>query len=186
MSDSWVVVKVGGSLFDLPDLRRRLHSFLTRLEAPLVLLVPGGGMTADVIRELDRIHQLGDEAAHWLALRGMSVNANFLQELLPASPLIAEIPGPPRTPGWYILDAYPFFRADEGRQDRLPHGWHVTSDSLALRAAVLFSVRQLILLKSTDAPGPGQPLVDDYFTQALRQAPGDLHLRIVNLRQFVL
>lgn len=54
--DGLVVVKVGGSLFDLPDLGPRLRAWLKTLRTADVLLVPGGGPTADVVRSLDRAH----------------------------------------------------------------------------------------------------------------------------------
>ena len=48
-----------------------------------VLFVPGGGPTADVIRDFDRIHQLGEEQAHWLALAALQLNADFLVSFYP-------------------------------------------------------------------------------------------------------
>src|SRR5262249_50947889 len=83
--DMKVVVKVGGSLYDLPGLGARLRAWLERLPSREVLLVPGGGPAADVVRDLDRLHRLGEEAAHWLALRALSVNARFLAALLPGA-----------------------------------------------------------------------------------------------------
>src|SRR5262245_601874 len=85
------VVKVGGSLYDLPDLRRRLERFLNTLRERAVLLVPGGGRLVDVIRELDRRHVLGKESAHWLALRALTVNAFFLADLLGSARVIENL-----------------------------------------------------------------------------------------------
>ena len=90
-----MVVKVGGSLFDWPDLGPRLRQWLAANAPREVILVPGGGPTADVIRTLDRTHGLGDEAAHWLALRAMAVNAELLAALLPGAPAF---PGPVSNP----------------------------------------------------------------------------------------
>ena len=67
-----VIVKVGGSLYDLPDLGPRLLRLLDRPEMQPTFVVPGGGRLVDDIRGLDRLHRLGEEASHWLAL---SVNA---------------------------------------------------------------------------------------------------------------
>ena len=136
-----IVVKVGGSLFDMPDLQARLCRWLTQLGDANVLIVPGGGAAADVIRDLDRVHQLGEEASHWLAIRAMSLNAHFLQALLPTARIVAEIPPLDAGSSWSILDAYPFFQADEVRPDHLPHCWEVTSDSLAVRVAILANAR---------------------------------------------
>src|SRR5437773_1082411 len=88
MLHAGTVVKVGGGLFELPDLRERLRGWLERLDAGHVLLVAGGGGTADAVRALDRIHQLGPEASHWLAVQAMSLNARFLQALLPGAAFV--------------------------------------------------------------------------------------------------
>jgi aspartokinase-like uncharacterized kinase len=179
-----VVVKVGGSLFAWPELGAKLRAFLASLPAQNVLLIPGGGATADAIRALDRVHQLGEEASHWLALAALSVNARFLQRLLPEAQIVAEI----TDSGVAILDPEPFFHADERRPGHLPHSWQVTSDSLAIRVAALAQARELILLKSIDSAGVDwraasrAGVVDGYFADALKQAPAEMHVRVVNLR----
>src|SRR5689334_11330827 len=76
-----IVVKVGGSLFDHPALGPGLRDFLQTLAPREVLLVPGGGPVADAVRKLDRTHELGEEAAHWLALRSLGVTAELLRSL---------------------------------------------------------------------------------------------------------
>src|SRR4051812_35818845 len=91
MSNGWIVMKVGGSLFDLPDLRERLHFVLAAFNDANVLLVPGGGAAADTVRALERVHRLGEEAAHWLAIRTMSLHAHFLGELLLDARIVSEI-----------------------------------------------------------------------------------------------
>jgi 5-(aminomethyl)-3-furanmethanol phosphate kinase len=186
--DAWTVVKLGGSLFDWPDLRPRLTAWLRQLGAGRVLLVPGGGQAAEAIRRLDRVHQLGADASHWLAIQAMSLHANFLQELLPGAEIVPDPCCLACASGWFVLDALPFFRADESSADRLPRGWHVTSDSLAVRAAVRVNARELVLLKSVawhdddwaDAVRAG--VVDGYFLEALKQASPQLTVRIVKLR----
>jgi aspartokinase-like uncharacterized kinase len=179
----WTVVKVGGSLYDWPELGPRLRAWLTQLDAPRVLIVPGGGATADAIRAFDRVHQIGEKAAHWLAIETLSVNARFLHALMPEAAVSA-------TPEecearWCILDALPFFRADEASPDHLPHCWDVTSDSLAVRAAALLGARELVLLKSVDSEGGNwcEGVVDAYFAKALERANCPLQMSLVNLRQ---
>ena len=128
------VVKVGGSLYDHPGLAAGLRRYLPTLLPPVVL-VPGGGPFADAARTLDAVHHLGDEAAHWLALRSLSGAVLFLRAL------VGDLPGV------YVLDGYDFLAAD----DALPHTWAVTTDSLAAHAAVR-SRAKLVLLKSVDIP----------------------------------
>jgi 5-(aminomethyl)-3-furanmethanol phosphate kinase len=133
-------VKVGGSLFDHPKLGPGLREYLEALGADM-LLVPGGGPVADAVRALDRTHALGEEAAHWLALRSLGVTAHLLQTLTLAF-------GSRLT----VLDCFKFAQEDEKRQDKLPHTWSVTTDSIAARAAVVFRAQRLVLLKSVDIP----------------------------------
>src|SRR5262249_5137831 len=129
-----VVVKVGGSLYDLRDLGPRLRRWLAALDSHPTLLVAGGGAWANVVRELDATHELGEEYSHWLALRTLTVAAHFLAALVPG----AEIIGHPRC--WdrsrlAVLDAHAFVTAEETGTERLPHSWGVSSDSVAARVA---------------------------------------------------
>jgi len=135
------VVKVGGSLYDHPALGPGLRAYLAALPPP-VLLVAGGGGFADAVRKLDAVHRLGEERAHWLALRALGAAADFLAHLTGG--------------GYRVLDAHAFAVADEARPDRLPHAWAVTTDSVAARAAVVYGAARLILLKSAAVP-PGLP-----------------------------
>ncbi len=147
-----IVVKVGGSLFDLPQLGPRLRQWLATLAASNVVLVPGGGPTTDVIRDLDRRHGLGEEKSHWLALRALSLNARILADLLPKARVVESIAQSDEP--WTILDPFAFCRADEREHptEALPHHWTVTSDSIAARAAIVAKADQLLLLKSVNIP----------------------------------
>jgi len=199
---SWVtVVKVGGSLYDLPDLGPRLHRWLAlafprssageRSDRRLVL-VPGGGPLVDALRRLDHCHGLGEETSLWLALRTLTVNAHFLAALLPSACVIEETGKLDHA--WDndllpILDVHAFARDDEYRPGRLPHSWAVTSDTLAARLAVVLQAAELILLKSITIPDgmdwreAGRlGLVDAQFAEVLPHAAPDLRVQTVNLR----
>src|SRR5262249_54432725 len=128
-----LVVKVGGSLYDLPDLGPRLRRFLASVAQGDRLLVPGGGATTDAIRSFGPDQGLGPEPSHWLALRACAVNARFLACLLPEARVVSD-PGHCRDLD--ILDPFLFVANDEGRPGCLPHHWDATSDSVAARAAV--------------------------------------------------
>jgi len=186
----FAVVKVGGSLFDLPDLGSRLRKWLAERSAGDVLLVPGGGPVADVVRAYDRLHALGEERAHWLALSALALNARFLASLLPDAVILRRVPprGAPLRPKLPILDPYAFAHADEGQPGCLPHGWAVTSDSLAVRAARLAGADELILLKSVTlsanidwVEAAKRGLVDAYFPKA---AEGFSAVRFINFRSW--
>jgi aspartokinase-like uncharacterized kinase len=184
------IIKVGGSLYDLPDLAQRLAKFLITLPQEPFLLVPGGGITADAVRQLDRCHGLGEERAHWLALRALSLNARLLVALfenaIVVSDSIAALESwrAGRVP---ILDVFEFAAADESNDDHLPHSWKVTSDSFACRAAMSMGASELIFLKSAAITEPfdlvasaRSGLIDEHCPDLLR-AP--IRVRAFNLRQ---
>jgi aspartokinase-like uncharacterized kinase len=168
------VVKIGGSLYDMPGLAARLQTWLKTLAARRILLVPGGGPAADVIREYDRVHGLGEKAAHELALRSLTLNAWFLSELLGGlrvlDPLHAD------WDGLALLDAHAFCRHEEVSA-QLPACWEATSDSIAAATALVLNALELVLLKSTDESAG---LVDAVFPRLASRAP--FAIRMVNFR----
>jgi aspartokinase-like uncharacterized kinase len=184
------VIKVGGSVYDLSDLTPRLCRCLDALRSRL-LLIPGGGDTAEAVRTLHRRHGLSEEVCHWLALRALSVNAHFLAGLLECAAVVEDLAQSPAV--WHegrlaVLDPFAFARADEARPGRLPHTWAVTSDALAARVAVVTGARRLVLLKSVTIPegmswqeAGRRGFVDEAFASVVGAAAG-LEVRAVNLR----
>jgi aspartokinase-like uncharacterized kinase len=185
------VVKVGGSLYDLPDLGPRLRRWLEGLGHTDVALVPGGGGMADAVRGLHRVHGLDEGRAHWMALGALALNAQFLAWLVGRG-VVAAGPddcrlawGQVRVP---VLDMHAFSHADEGRPGKLPASWNVTSDALAARAAAVLGARRLVLLKSVTVPdgmswdeAARHGYVDPAFGGAVAAVPG-LEVRAVNFR----
>lgn len=178
-----IVVKVGGSLYDLPSLAGRLGRFLGTLGDPDWVLVPGGGATADVIRDFDRNQGLGPETSHWLALRACTVNAHFLAHILPGTRLVVT---PTLARGGCILDSFAFVQADDGSPGSLPHTWDATSDAVAARAAIVCGA-PLVLLKSVSISEPYDwdeasraEQVDPLFAGLVRRS--GIEVRAVNLR----
>ncbi len=152
-----VVYKIGGSLLDLPDLPRRLQDVVLPDVCPL--FVVGGGRTADLVREWDRLHQLGDERAHWLALRAMQLNESLLADVLPDASVVATREAAITVWGrgaWPIVSAYDFVAAEEPlAESELPHCWEATSDSIAAWIAARWPADRLVLLKSVALPEDG-------------------------------
>lgn len=178
------VIKVGGSLLDWRELPERITAFLDEIRAgqPILrtVLIPGGGLAADSIRLLDRIHGLGAETAHRLALHSLDLTAEILAALLPWAitiqrpEVIYSVGNAGLVP---ILAPRRFLdEIDRLSDDRLAASWDVTSDTIAARIAVSLKADRLILLKSTDAPpGIGRAeaarigLVDRVFPEAARE-----------------
>jgi aspartokinase-like uncharacterized kinase len=168
-----IVVKVGGSLFRHPHLAAGLRAYLECLAPSEVLLVPGGGPAAEAVRELDRLHRLGKEVSHWLAIAAMDVMGGVLRALVP---------------GTRVVDCFAFAREDESRPDALPHSWDVTSDSIAARVATVLGAERLILLKSVNVPdgtrwdeAARRGWIDPHFPSTIKAAA--FAVEIVNFRR---
>jgi aspartokinase-like uncharacterized kinase len=155
-----VVVKVGGGLLSadgLQGLRRGCADVVELARDRPVLVVPGGGPFADVVRALDAQVGLGDDVAHRLALQAMDQLGAVLAPMLPGAQLLRKLVAP-RSLG--LLVAAPAFA---GRPD-VPQSWDVTSDSLAVLAAGAIGAKEVILLKPVDGAA-----VDRYFPEAVRR-----------------
>jgi 5-(aminomethyl)-3-furanmethanol phosphate kinase len=186
-----IVIKVGGSLYDWPELGERLRAWLRCEVNGPALLVPGGGPLVDGVRALDQRQQLGEEKAHWLALRALSVNAWLLVQLVADAVVVKSLDGCAQV--WRerrvgVLDAHAFARLDEGCEGSLPHAWAVTSDSVAARVARLLGAKRLVLLKSRGYDFNGdwceagrQGFVDAWFARAVGE---NLTVEAVNLRSW--
>jgi 5-(aminomethyl)-3-furanmethanol phosphate kinase len=155
-----VVVKVGGSLLTWPGLREGLSAYWQSRSDRQPVVIVGGGGAADLVRDLDRIHGLGEDRSHHLALRAIDLTARFLASLMPGLEVVelpdelASVWAAGRIP---ILSPRRFLEADADRPDPLPHTWEATTDSIAARVADRLGAAELALLKSAPLP-PGADL----------------------------
>lgn len=182
------VVKVGGSLLDFAALPQAWSRWLAAQGPAVNVLIAGGGRLADVIREADRAWGLGDETAHWLAIDVLAASSRLLAAILPDAclerdweQLCQRVQRQSAGPS-IVFCPVDFLQRQEPRLPprALPHGWHVTTDSIAARIAMILDAQELVLLKSAAAPPrPQPPYVDEYFVQA---AEGLRCVRFVNLR----
>jgi 5-(aminomethyl)-3-furanmethanol phosphate kinase len=152
------VIKLGGSLFEFPDLLRVFLQWLEAQPPRVNVIVPGGGAAADAVREADRRTRLDPEEAHWLAVGAMSQMGNWLAGLLPEAKLVDSLEAitgalpqaPNGTNQLLIVDAEPLMRSAPAQfgPESLPYSWDVTSDSIAARLAEVLAADELVLLKS--------------------------------------
>jgi aspartokinase-like uncharacterized kinase len=175
------VVKVGGSLLDWPDLPGRLAEFLASGlgHSNRLVLIAGGGRMVDAVRDLDRVHRLGDAEAHWLAIDALDLTARVLGRLLPGARVIADDDGvracweagltPVLAPGLVLRKPGP------GRGAPLPATWDATSDSIAAWIAARLGADRLVLLKSrhltrgvSRSRAAAEGLVDPLFAAVAR------------------
>jgi len=159
------VVKVGGGLL-------RTTGALDAVTAALAgaarrhpfVVVPGGGPFADAVRAVNATVPLGGGAAHWMAVLAMDQYAHLLAARTTGARLVSSAVEvhralddgcvPVLAPFRWLRDA-----------DPLPHGWAVTSDSIAAWIAGALGARRLVLVKP--AVGELADVVDEYFPRAL-------------------
>ena len=188
------MIKVGGSLLDLPDLATRLTNFLADFSRPRPVMVCGGGPTVELIRRWDREFDLGEEASHWISVRALTVNAQVLARIVPHlryTEALEEFSGIWRAGEVPVYDSYTFLREiDEQEPHPLPRRWRVTSDSIACRLASYLEAPEVILLKSTSVPegisyeaAARRGLVDPHFPTVAEEIPRVVN---VNLRAEIL
>lgn len=185
-----VVIKLGGSLLDVPDLGARLRSWIQRTRLRRSVLIPGGGAAADHVRRLQRVHGFSNARAHDWAVAAMHFNARILREIIGLSRVARnwrEVQAAWNSRLLPILEVSAFLTHIETHaKAKYPRDWSFTSDSIAAAIATAHGVERLVLLKSRSAkPGlsweqhAADGLVDDYFP---RLAPRIPHIDIINLR----
>ncbi len=174
---SAIVVKIGGSLLDLPDLGTRLGVLFARHASDHLLLFPGGGDAADLVRGWQSRFGLTDAEAHELAIASLDFNAALLARITPGGCVVRS--RDETAAAWSrgqrpILAPSQFLSDEEQREPAgaLPQTWHVTSDSLAAWTAIRWPSEELWLGKSVPCPAGNATVatqdgaVDPYFSIA--------------------
>ena len=157
------VLKVGGSLLDFPNHFAATVSAIGAMRDRRILVVPGGGPFAELVRKVDAQYSLGDDTAHWMAVLAMDQYAHLIASRLRRSVLV-------RTPGEIaavVPDSVPVLEPScwLREADPFPHSWSVTGDSIAAWVARQIGARRLVLIKAPHAAG--DQLVDDHFVEAI-------------------
>ncbi|MDP3743936.1 MAG: uridylate kinase [Methylotenera sp.] len=140
------IVKLGGSLLGSPELPRWLDT-LVKISDGKVLIVPGGGLFADAVREAQQRTKVSDVVAHELALLAMDqfglLLAGINTRLVTANSEleIAERGWQHRCIVWLPSR---MVLADDG----VPRNWQVTSDSISAWLANKIGAEHLVLVKS--------------------------------------
>jgi hypothetical protein len=154
------VVKIGGSLAAEPRFLRAICSTFGSLEERWeIVVVPGGGEFADVVREIDRRYSLNPSVAHRMAILGMDQYGFLLSNLIPNSltvQTIVEALGA-RQSGRTII-FLPFKSMCE--EDPLEACWDVTSDSITACISSRLRSKKLILVTDVDGIFTSDPKKD--------------------------
>ena len=140
------VVKIGGSLLGSPELERWLE-VVAKYGDGKIVIVPGGGIFANAVREAQKISKISDACAHKLAVLAMDQFGLMLANMNPKlATARTECEIDERTwqhRGIVWLPSH-MVLAD----DTIPQSWDVTSDSIAAWLAQKLDAKHLVLIKS--------------------------------------
>ena len=145
------VVKVGGSLLGSPELERWLGLF-AKFSDGNIIIVPGGGVFADAVRDAQKVSKISEACAHKLAVLAMDqfglllANMNADLAVAKSEMEIDERIWQHRCIVWLPSQ---MVLADES----IPKSWDVTSDSIAAWLAEKVDAQQLVLVKSDKPEG---------------------------------
>jgi aspartokinase-like uncharacterized kinase len=154
------VIKVGGSLAADVTVLRALCVELGKIgERFRVVVVPGGGDFADVVRAADERFGLSTGASHRMAVLGMDQFGLLLADLIPkcrvafSLGVVGGLSGSGRVA--VLLPSRLVFRARS-----LEASWDVTSDSIAAYVAGRLGVGKLVLVTDVDGIFTDDPKVN--------------------------
>ena len=175
------VVKVGGGLGGGAgdDALRALCRTLGEAgQRHPLLVVPGGAVFADAVREADRRFALPATTSHHMAVLGMEQFGWLLSELIPGAVRSGQVRATDRRTTVLLPAALAL--------DGLPASWRVTSDSIAAWVAGRAGAGRLVLVKEVDGlfaqwPAHGDPIARMTAAElgALQPAGVDEHLAAV-------
>ncbi|NHK30317.1 MAG: hypothetical protein FK730_03125 [Asgard group archaeon] len=147
------LIKVGGSISEKDSFEqlRILGQTLNEiyLQHKDIIILGGGGIFAETIRQLQKEMHFSDETAHWMAIYGMEQYALILKEIIPQSHLIdvfqlekqqKEMENLP------ILKISNFMK----KTSNLEHTWNATSDAIACEVAFYLNLKKIIFVKDVD------------------------------------
>ena len=176
-----LVVKVGGSLYNTPELKQWLDLLTKSARHHKIIIVPGGGPFADIVRDAQKEVHFSDSAAHHMALLAMAQYGILLNSIAPQSEL------------FYYSEQSPQL-ADTGlsiwlpteqllTNESIPHEWDVTSDSLSLWLAQQINADQLCLIKRIRARSCAiselieSNIIDNAFSYFYSQKPIESYIQ---------
>lgn len=184
-----IIIKLGGSLCNSGKLNACLDKVEQIQQVRAVVVVPGGGVFADQVRNMQRQWQFNDRAAHNMAILAMQQMALLFNALKPQLKVVQTIDAirtqyQPQTATIWSPDVLELDRAGI-----LP-SWDVTSDSLAAWLAKSLAAEELILVKSVKIEPNFDLLklvrdqvVDASFAKYIQQA--NFKLNITNAENFL-
>ncbi len=184
-----IVIKLGGSLATSGKLQQCLDKIDKDYQRRAVVIVPGGGVFADQVRQVQKQWQFDDRTAHLMAIHAMQQMALLFKALKPHFMIAAsvnQISNQINQQGVFIWSP----DVTELDSAGIPSSWDITSDSLSAWLAKTLGADELIVVKSVNI-NPDfdvlklmqQQIVDASFHKFTQQTL--FKLNIVNAEEFI-
>lgn len=164
------VVKVGGSLYDSPQLEAWLR-VIAAGEHPAIL-VPGGGPFADQVRVAQQRWQFDDAIAHSMALCAMDQYGLLMAGIEERLQTAAD----PQQLKQIVADGHSAVWLPAAADPAVEPSWRVTADSLALWLAAKVGAEGVLLVKSAPLTTAGSELLDAAFDEYQRRWGGKVRV----------
>lgn len=184
-----IVIKLGGSLATSGKLQQCLDKIDQDYQGRAVVIVPGGGLFADQVRQVQKQWQFDDRTAHLMAIHAMQQMALLFKALKPHFMIAASIN---QISNQINQQEIYIWSPDVTELDSagIPSSWDITSDSLSAWLAKTLFADELILVKSVTIDADfdvvklvQKQIVDASFHKFTQQTP--FKLKIINAEEFV-
>ena len=164
------MIKIGGSLAETPDALKRLGAFLSQIaKKRQVVIIPGGGRFADVVRDLDATFHLPAMMSHRMAILAMDQYGLLLDHVIPnASICDSVVEAKKLSKAGKVAIFLPSKFLNE--RDPFEPSWDITSDSITAYLATELKAPKAILV--TD--------IDGIFAQEPKEKPNPTLLSTIS------
>lgn len=112
-----------------------------------IVIVPGGGVFADQVRNLQDKHNLSDEIVHLMAIKTMEIYGLALKDLIPNVKITDALEEVKKNSAIFLS-----YKTLKNQEDLEPT-WKITSDSIAAFICGKIGYKNLILIKRSDFKG---------------------------------
>ena len=151
MKHTTAIFKIGGKILEDSENLNSTISQLTQIfnENLLhkIILIPGGGSLANFIRKVYSELKFTEELAHWMGIISMNYNGLELSKKFPDLEVIEDFDRLKKiSKSFCIFLPYQFLKEN----DKLPHSWDVTSDSITIFLAKELGLKECFLIKDVD------------------------------------
>jgi aspartokinase-like uncharacterized kinase len=145
------IFKIGGKILeDFENLNSTISQLTQIFNEGLIqkmILIPGGGSLANFIRKVYSELKFTEEIAHWRGIISMNYNGLELSKKFPNLEVIEDFDRLRKiSKSFCIFLPYQFMKEN----DKLPHSWDVTSDSITLFLAKELGLQECFLIKDVD------------------------------------